>query len=177
MRVPFSYLPEQFTDPEPVLAQIRRIVATGDFTLGSAVAEFENRFASLVGTRHAIGVNSGTDALRLALKAINVGPGDDVITAANTFIATVSAISDIGARTVFVDCSDDFCMDLDGLNAAITPRTKAIIPVHMTGGMVDMKRLLTITEARGIPVVEDACQAIKSRLDNRAAGSWGIAGA
>jgi len=177
VRVPFSYLPEQFADPEPILARFREVVATGDFTLGGAVEEFEGRFASLVGLRHAIGVNSGTDALRLALKAAGVGPGDEVLTTANTFIATVGAIADIGARTVFVDCTDDFCMDVAQVEAAITPRTKAIIPVHLTGAMVDMRALLAITEPRRIPVIEDACQGIKSSLDGRAAGSWGIAGA
>ena len=176
MRVPFSYLPEQFADPEPIFAKLRQVIATGDFTLGAPVAEFERRFAALVGSRHAIGVNSGTDALRLGLKAIGVGPGDDVITAANTFIATVGAIAEVGARTVFVDCTDDFCMDLAQLEAAITPRTKAVIPVHLTGAMVDMPRLLAATERHGIPVLEDACQAIKSSLDGRAAGSWGRAG-
>ena len=177
MNVPFSYLPEQFAEPDAILADIRRIVATGDFSLGAAVETFERRFAELVGTRHAIGVNSGTDALRLSLKAIGVGPGDEIVTAANTFIATVGAIDDVGARTVFVDCGDDFCMDLDGLEKAITPRTRAIIPVHLTGTMVDMKRLLALSEPRRIPVVEDACQAIKSSLHNRPAGTWGVAAA
>ena len=177
VRVPFSYLPEQFADPEPCLSKIRQIVATGDFTLGKSVEEFEGRFAALVGARHAIGVNSGTDALRLALKAIGVGPGDEVITCANTFIATVGAIADVGARTVFVDCADDFCMDLSLLESVITSRTKAIIPVHMTGGMVDMRRLNELAAARAIPVIEDACQAIESSLDGRAAGSWALAGA
>jgi DegT/DnrJ/EryC1/StrS aminotransferase family len=89
VRVPFSYLREHFADPEPIFARLREVIAAGDFTLGAAVAEFEERFAELVGSRHAIGVNSGTDALRLSLKAVGVGPGDEVVTAANTFIATV----------------------------------------------------------------------------------------
>jgi dTDP-4-amino-4,6-dideoxygalactose transaminase len=177
VRVPFSYLPEQFADPEPIFVEIRKIVAEGDFTLGRSVEEFETEFARLVGTRHAIGVNSGTDALRLSLKALGVGPGDEVITCANTFIATVGAIADVGARTVFVDCADDFCMNLALLPEAITVRTKAVIPVHLTGAMVDMKRLLAVTGPSGIPVVEDACQAIASTLDGRAAGAWGVAGA
>ena len=176
MRVPFSYLPAQFSDPEPILARIREVVATGDFTLGQAVADFEARFAPVVGSRHAIGVNCGTDAIRLALKAIGIGPGDEVITAANTFIATVGAIADVGARTVFIDCTDDLCMDLDQLEAAITPRTRAVIPVHLSGAMVDMPRLLAITEPRGLPVIEDACQGIKSSYDGRPAGSWGRIG-
>jgi aminotransferase EvaB len=177
VRVPFSYLPQQFADPEPIFARLREIIATGDYTLGKPVEEFEARFAEVVGCRHAVGVNSGTDALRLCLKAVGVGPGDEVITVSNTFIATVGAIADVGARTVFVDCTDDFCMDVSQLAAAITARTKAIIPVHLTGAMVDMPRLLAISEPRGIPVIEDACQAIKSTVDGRAAGSWGIVGA
>jgi aminotransferase EvaB len=176
VRVPFSYLPEQFTDCEPVLDEIRKIVAAGDFTLGGAVTEFEVRFAQLVGSRHAIGVNSGTDALRLSLKALGVGPGDEVVTAANTFIATVGAIADVGARPVFVDCANDYCMNLDQLDAAMTSRTKAVIPVHLSGAMVDMPRLLSIAESRGIAVIEDACQAIMSSFDDRAAGSWGLTG-
>jgi aminotransferase EvaB len=176
VRVPFSYLPEQFNDPEPIFARLREIIATGDYTLGKPVEEFEARFAELVGCRHAIGVNSGTDALRLSLKAVGVGPGDEVITAANTFIATVGAIADVGARIVFVDCTDDFCMDVSQLADAITPRTKAVIPVHLSGAMVDMPALLAITQPRRIPVIEDACQAIKSSLEGRPAGSWGAAG-
>jgi len=177
LRVPFSYLPEQFADPEPIFARLREVIATGDFTLGRAVGEFEARFANAVGVQFAFGVGSGTDGLRLALKALGVGPGDEVITTANTFIATVGAIADTGAITKFVDCADDFCMDVSLLEAAITPRTKAIIPVHMTGAMVDMPRLLEIAAARGIPVIEDACQAVKSSLDKRPAGSWGLIGA
>ena len=177
MRVPFSYLPEQFADPEPIFARLREVIATGDFTLGKAVGEFEMRFAHAVGVQFAFGVGSGTEGLRLALKIVGVGPGDEVITAANTFIATVGAIADTGAVTKFVDCKDDFCMDVSLLEAAITPRTKAIIPVHMTGAMVDMPRLLGIAQARGIAVIEDACQAVKSSLDARPAGSWGVIGA
>src|SRR5262249_5678403 len=83
----------------------------------------------------------------------------------------------VGARTVLVDCTDDFCMDVSQVEAAVTPRTRAVVPVHLTGAMVDMPRLLTIAEPKGIPVIEDACQGVKSSLDGRAAGSWGIAGA
>jgi aminotransferase EvaB len=175
-KVPYSYLPEQFADPEPVFAKIRHVVATGDFTLGQAVVAFEQRFANMVQTRHAIGVNSGTDAIRLSLKAIGVGPGDEVVTAANTFIATVSAITDVGATPVFIDCNDDMVFDLDRLEGGLTPRTKALIPVHLAGTMVDMPRLLAIAETRGIPIIEDACQAFQSSWDGRPAGSWGICG-
>ena len=124
MKVPFSYLPEQFADPEPVFAQIRRIVAKGDFTLGDSVAEFERQFATLTASRHAIGVNSGTDALRLVLKALGVGPGDDVLTCANTFIATAEAVSLAGAtpRPVDVDPATHL-ISAETVQPAIGPRT------------------------------------------------------
>jgi aminotransferase EvaB len=174
--VPYSYLPEQFADPEPIFNRIRRVVAAGDFTLGEAVEEFETRFAGFVNVRHAVGVNSGTDALRLSLKAVGVGHGDEVVTCANTFIATVGAIADVGAKPVFVDCNDRFLLDVEHLEKVLTPRTKAVMPVHLSGDVVDMTRLMEITRARGIPVVEDACQAFGSTLEGRPAGSWGDAG-
>ena len=142
--VRYSYLLEQFSDPAPILAEIGRLVATGDFTLGKPVAEFEKRFAELIGTKHAIGVGSGTDALKLPLKALGITHGDEVITAANTFIATVGAIAETGATPVLVDCDDSFCMNVDQVEAAITPKTKAIMPVQLTGEVTDMVKLMKI---------------------------------
>src|SRR5258708_38258580 len=159
-KVRYSYLPQQFAAPSEILEELRRFIPTGDFTLGKPVGEFERRFAELIGTKHAIGVGTGTDALKLGLRAVDVGYGDEVITAANTFIATVGAIAETGARPVFVDCDDTFCMNVDQVEAAITPRTKAIMPVHFTGYMTDMEKLMPIAQRHGIPVVEDACQAI-----------------
>ena len=112
MRVRYSYLPQQFGEIDDLWAELKAFVPTGDFTLGKPLTEFESRFAALIGTRHAIGVNSGTDAIKLGLKAVGVGPGDEVITAANTFVATVGAINEVGARPVFVDVDDTFCMDV-----------------------------------------------------------------
>ena len=175
-RVRYSYLAEQFADPEPILDEIRRLVQSGDFTLGRPVVEFEERFADLIGTRHAIGVGSGTDALKLPLKALGIGPGDEVITAANTFIATVGAIAETGATPVLVDCDDRFCIDPDGIEAAITPRTKAILPVHFTGEAADMARVMAIAGKHALAVVEDACQGILAEWDGRRAGTWGVAG-
>jgi dTDP-3-amino-2,3,6-trideoxy-4-keto-D-glucose/dTDP-3-amino-3,4,6-trideoxy-alpha-D-glucose/dTDP-2,6-dideoxy-D-kanosamine transaminase len=176
MKVRYSYLPQQFADPTEILEELRRFVPTGDFTLGKPVAEFEQRFASLIGTKHAIGVGSGTDSLKLPLKALGIGHGDEVITAANTFIATVGAINEIGARPVFVDCNDTFCMDVSQIESAITPRTKAIMPVQFTGYMTDMRALLPIAQKHGLPIVEDACQAILADIEGKRAGTWGIAG-
>ena len=175
MRVPFSYLDRQFADIEGYLDDVRALVISGDFTLGSALEEFEGRFAELCKVPHAIGVGSGTDALMLSLKALDIGPGDEVITAANTFVATVGAIAMAGARPVFVDNEDGYVLDPDLLERAITPTTKAIIPVHYSGNMVDMARVNEIAQRHGLKVVEDACQAIGATIDGRPAGSWGDA--
>ena len=177
MRVRYSYLSEQFADIDDLWEQLKAFVPTGDFTLGKPLTEFEDRFADLIGTRHAIGVNSGTDAIKLALKAVGVEPGDEVITAANTFVATVGAINEVGARPVFVDVDDTFCMNVDLVEAAITERTRAIVPVHFTGYMTDMRQLVPIAERHGLPLVEDACQSILGAIEGRNAGTWGRAGA
>lgn len=175
-KVRYSYLPQQFADPAPILAEIAKVVATGHFTLGKQLTEFERRFAEMLGVRHAIGVGSGTDALKLSLKALGVGHGDEVITAANTFIATVGAIHETGARAVLVDCDDSFCMDVSQVEAAITPRTKALMPVQFTGEVTDMPKLMDIARRHDLPVVEDACQGILSEIDGKRSGTWGIAG-
>ncbi len=178
-KVQWSYLPRQFSaeNIDVVLARLRQLLPTGDLTLGQPVAEFEERFAALIGARHAIGVASGTDAIKLSLKALGVGPGDEVVTTANTFIATVGAIAENHARPRFVDCTDDFCMDVDQLEAAITPSTKAILPVHLAGQMSDMPRVLQVAEKHGLPVVEDSCQCILGNIEGRNAGTFGMSGA
>ena len=172
-KVQWSYLPKQFSAERiaAVLDGLRELIPSGDLTLGKSVAEFEGRFADLVGSRHAIGVASGTDAIKLSLKALGIGPGDEVVTTANTFIATVGAIAENHARPRFVDCTDDFCMDVDQLEAAITDRTRAIVPVHLAGQMTDMPRVLEIAEAHSLPMVEDACQCILGDIDGRRAGN------
>jgi dTDP-4-amino-4,6-dideoxygalactose transaminase len=177
MRVRYSYLAQQFGDCEDLWQQLKAFVPTGDFTLGKPLVEFEKRFADLIGTRHAIGVNSGTDALKLPLKALGLKAGDEVITTANTFVATVGAICETGAKPVFVDCNDTFCMDVSQLEKAITPRTKAIMPVHFTGYMTDLTALMPIARKHDLPVIEDACQSILGALDGRNAGTWGLTGA
>jgi aminotransferase EvaB len=177
MRVRYSYLAQQFGDCEDLWRELKAFVATGDFTLGKPLQEFERRFAELIGVRHAIGVNSGTDAIKLALRACGVGYGDEVITAANTFVATVGAICEIGAKPVFVDCDDTFCMNVDLVERAITRNTRAIVPVHFTGYMTDMRRLLPVARKHGLAVVEDACQSILGAIEGKNAGSWGRAGA
>lgn len=178
MQVPWSYLPKQFSaeNIERIFDRLREFVPTGDFTLGKPLQEFEEKFARLIGTRHAIGVNSGTDALKLSLKALGIKPGDEVITTANTFIATVGAIAELGAQPVFVDCTDNFCMDAGKLEAAITPRTKALMPVHFAGQMTDMRIVMEIAKRHNLPVVEDSCQCILGNIEGRNAGTWGNSG-
>ena len=127
MKVRYSYLPEQFLDCEDLWQDLRDFVPTGDFTLGKPLAKFEESFAKLVGTKFAIGVNSGTDAIKLVLKALGIGQGSEVITAANTFVATVGAIFELGAVPVFVDCDDTFCMNTDLIEKKITKKNKSFI--------------------------------------------------
>ncbi len=177
MKVRYSYLNQQFSNCDDLWDQLKEFVPTGDFTLGKPLTEFELGFAKLIGTKHAIGVNSGTDAIKLSLKALGVGFGDEVITAANTFVATVGAIAEIGAIPVFVDCDDTFCMNVDLLENAINSKTKAIVPVHFTGYMTDMRKLIPIAKKYNLPIVEDACQSILGAIEGKKAGTWGQTGA
>lgn len=177
MKVRYSYLAQQFGECEDLWAQLKEFVKTGDFTLGAPLVEFEKKFAGLIGTKYAIGVNSGTDAIKLGLVAAGVKAGDEVITAANTFVATVGAIAEIGAIPKFVDCDDTFCMDVAQVESAITEKTTAIVPVHFTGYMTDMRKLLPIAQKHKLPIVEDACQSILGEVGGRKAGTWGLVGA
>ena len=176
MQVRYSYLSQQFEDAEDLWRDLKEFVKTGDFTLGEPLREFERKFAQLICTKHAIGVNSGTDAIKLALRVKGVSLGDEVITTANTFVATVGAIAELGAIPVFIDCDDTFCMDTDLLEAAITEKTKAILPVHFTGYMTDMRKLLPVAKKHNIPVIEDACQSILGHQLKKNAGTWGVTG-
>ena len=177
MKVRYSYLKQQFDNCDDLWSDLKNFVATGDFTLGKPLAIFEEQFAKLIGTKHAIGVNSGTDAIKISLKALGVGYGDEVITAANTFVATVGAIMELGAKPVFVDCDDTFCMDTSKIEAVITEKTKAIVPVHFTGYMTDMRKLMLIAQKYNLPIVEDACQSILGSIESKNAGTWGNTGA
>ena len=175
MEVKYSYLDHQFSDIEPYLDQIRKVVRTGQFTLGPEVAEFEKHAAQACGATHAIGVGNGTDALILALKALGIGVGDEVITTSNTFVATVGAVAMVGARPVMVDVGSDYLIDPGLIERAITKKTKAIIPVHLTGYPCDMDPILNIAHRHSLHVVEDAAQAIQAEYKGKKAGSFGIA--
>ena len=172
MKVRYSYLYQQFSNCEDLWRNLKKFVKTGDFTLGKELLKFEKKFAKLIGTKYAVGVNSGTDAIKLSLKVIGIKPGDEVITAANTFVATVGAICELGGKPIFVDCDDSFCMDVNLIEKKINKKTKAILPVHFTGYMTNMIKLNKIAKKYDIPVVEDACQSILASINKKNSGTW-----
>ncbi|HRX82076.1 MAG: DegT/DnrJ/EryC1/StrS family aminotransferase [Planctomycetaceae bacterium] len=162
---------------DEILSAIRDVFETGAFLHGPAVSELENSVAELVGSKHAIGCASGSDALLLALMALNIGAGDEVIVPSFTFFATASAVDRLGAKIVFVDIEPDtFNLDPAKVKAAITPHTKAIIPVHLFGRCANMTELQQISDEAGIRVIEDAAQAIGSDHAGCGAGAWGDVG-
>lgn len=173
--VPFVDLKAQYTSiREDVLKAIENVLETCQFTLGSEVAEFEKEFATYAGAKYGVGVNSGTSALHLALLALDIGPGDEVITVPFTFVATVAAIHYSGAKPVLVDIDGQTLnMDPAGIEAAITPRTRAIMPVHLHGRPADMAPILEIAERHGLAVIEDAAQAHGAEYKGKRAGSFG----
>ena len=177
MKVSYSYLSQQFGNCPDLWASLKKFVSTGDFTLGKPLKEFEKNFAKIIGTKYAVGVNSGTDAIKLSLKALGIKPGDEIITAANTFVATVGAITELGAKPIFVDCDNTFCMDVNLIEKKISKKTKAIVPVHFTGYMTYMPKLMKLAKKYKLPIIEDACQSILANINNKNAGTWGITGA
>jgi dTDP-4-amino-4,6-dideoxygalactose transaminase len=178
MRVPFLDLRAQH---DPIRAELRaaidEVIDSSAFASGPFVARFEEDFADFCGTTFAVGVGNGTDALWLALLARGIGPGDEVITVPNSFLATAEAISYCGATPVFVDVDEQtYTLDPARLEAAITSRTKAVIPVHLYGQMADMDPIMEIAGRHGLFVLEDACQAHGAEYKGRRAGSIGDAG-
>jgi len=178
MKVPFVDLKSLHSELREELHEaFDRVLGQSCFVLGPEVEQFEKKFAEYVGCTHCIALNSGTAALHLVLAALGVGPGDEVITVPHTFIATAEAITAAGARPVFVDIDPvSYTMDPSLLEDIITPRTRAIIPVHLYGQAADMDPILEIGQRRGIPVIEDSCQAHGARYRGRYAGSLGAAG-
>ncbi|MCP4631235.1 MAG: aminotransferase class I/II-fold pyridoxal phosphate-dependent enzyme, partial [bacterium] len=178
MKVPFLDLKVQYEAiKDEVGIAINNVLDKTAFAGGPFVKEFEENFAAYCNTTHAIGVGSGTEALWAALVGLGVGPGDEVITVPNTFIATVEAISYCGAKPVFVDIEKSTCtMDPNLIEQAITPSTKAILPVHLFGQMADMDPIMEIAKKHGLAVIEDACQAHGAEYKGKKAGSIGDAG-
>jgi dTDP-4-amino-4,6-dideoxygalactose transaminase len=159
-----------------ILAAVERVLDRGDFILGGAVDEFERQLAAMLGVAHAIGVGNGTDALQLALRVLDIGPGDEVITPPNSFVASTSCIRLAGATPVFVDVDETYTIDPNLIEAAITPRTKAIMPVHLTGRAANMERILAIAAKHELAIIEDSAQAILAEFDGRRVGSQGTLG-
>ena len=178
MNVPFLDLKIQYRQIEDeVLPMLTEAMENGMFIGGPQVEAFESEFAAFCEARYCVGLNSGTDALRFALMAAGVGPGHEVITVPNTFIATTEAVSQTGAAPVFVDIDPVTCnIDVSKIEAKITERTKAILPVHLYGQPADMDPILALAQKHGLIVIEDACQAHGATYKGKKAGSMGLAG-
>lgn len=178
MNIPFLDLKAQYQQIEAELKPVLDdIMASGAFIGGPQVAAFESEFSAFCGVKYCVGLSSGTDALRFALMANGVGPGDEVITVSNTFIATTEAISQAGATPVFVDIDPaTCCIDVDKIRHRITARTRAVVPVHLYGQPVDMDPVLEIAHQHRLAVIEDACQAHGASYKGRPAGSMGAVG-
>lgn len=176
--IPFLDLKAQYRQIKPEIdAAIHAVVDSANFVLGPTVARFEERFAAYCRTRRCVTVNSGTSALHLALLAAGIGPGDEVISVSLTFVATTAAILYAGARPVFVDVNPDtWTMNPGLIEAAITPRTRAILPVHLHGLVADMNPLLEIARRHHLIVIEDAAQSVGAEYRGRRAGSIGDIG-
>jgi len=178
MQVPPFSLSQQIDNLGSDLEEaVLDVLRSGQYIGGPQIQGFEQAFATEVGTSHAVGCNSGTDALILALRALEIGPGDEVITCSFSFFATAEAISAVGATPVFVDVDPaTYLIDLDRIEAAITSATKALLPVHLFGRPVDMGRLMAIARQHGLRVIEDCAQATGAAWNGKPVGSFGDVG-
>ncbi len=175
MRVPYIDLAAQHRAIKAdLLAAVGRVLDHGGFILGAEVEAFERRFADYCGTKHAIGVSDGTAALMLAYRALEIGAGDEVIVPPNSFLATASSVALVGATPVFADVREDMLIDPAAIERAISPRTKAIVPVHLTGRPADMPAILALAERHGLHVIEDGAQAVGAEIHGKRVGSFGM---
>jgi len=176
-KVRFVNYPKQYRQLKKEFDGVfEEIMSGGAFILRRHLEEFEKRIAAYVGTKHAIGVNTGTDALYLSAHALGFGPGDEVITVSHTFVATIGAIVQCGARPVLVDITGDFNMDVDQIESAITPRTRGIIPVHLNGHACNMDKITAIAKKYNLKVIEDAAQALGAKYKGKRCASFGDTG-
>lgn len=175
--VPYLDLKQQYLNQEPdFLDAFKRIMSTGSFILRSDVQEFEDNIKTFLGVKHVIGVNSGTDALNLAVQASSIQCGDEVITVSHTFVATLASIHHKGATPVLIDILDDYNMDASLIEQAITPKTKAIMPVHLNGRCCNMDIILDLAKRHNLIVIEDTAQALGAKYKGRSAGTFGDMG-
>jgi dTDP-4-amino-4,6-dideoxygalactose transaminase len=187
-----------FVEPVKVYRMIKNeldsvyfeVMEKGDLVDRNQLKSFEKNLAEFVGTKYAVGLNSGYDALHVSLRAAGIGPGDEVIVPAHTFVATASAVVNVGARPILVDVGKDFNIDINKIENALTSKTRAIIPVHLSGYMADMVSIMEIAEKHNLVIVEDACQSLGASMEHRAegedrdkakvlrkkAGAWGLTG-
>jgi dTDP-4-amino-4,6-dideoxygalactose transaminase len=176
-RIPYVNLGAQFAEEKAeLMPRIEAVLAGGMHVGGLEIETLEREIAEYIDTRHAVALGSGTDALILGMVAAGIGPGDEVITPPNSFVASTAAIVRTGATPIFADVRPDGLIDPDAVAAAVTPRTAAIMPVHLWGGICDMEALWAIAERHGLAIVEDAAQAMGTRHRNRRAGSLGTVG-
>lgn len=167
----------QFANSEEIFQDWKVLIQSAQFTLGPFMEAFERKFAAFIGAKHVIGTNTGTDALILSLKALGIGPGDEVISVSNTFFATIGAIVAVGARPVFVEIDDRYQISIPAIEKAINSRTKAILPVHWAGASPDMVKVMEIAKKHGLKVVEDACMAPGGLIYGKHPGTFGDTGA
>lgn len=176
-KIPYVNLAAQWNSERDVLLPIiEKVLASGQYIGGKYIEEFEEKAARLCQTRYCVALNSGTDALIFGLVAMGVKPGDEVITPPNSFVASTAAIVHIGAKPVFADVLPDQNIDPEKIKAVISPRTKAIMPVHLGGRMARMDEIKAIADRHGIPIIEDAAQSISSRYQDITSGKWGRVG-
>lgn len=152
------------------------VMSKGDLIDRGQLKSFEQNLAKFVGVKYAVGLNSGYDALHMSLRAAGIGPGDEVIVPAHTFVATCSAVVNVGATPILVDVAKDFNIDVDKIEEVLSEKTRAIIPVHLSGYMADMPRIMKIADKNNLIVIEDACQSLGSSINGKMAGSWGLTG-
>lgn len=175
--VPFFNYQALFTAQEPeIMAVVRDVLSRGAYILQSDLVEFEANLAAYLNVRHAFGVADGTNALKLALLAIDCGPGDEVIVPAHTYIASAAAVHFVGATPVLCECGPDHMIDVESARRLVSKRTKALMPVQLNGRTANMEAVLLLAREQGLQVVEDAAQALGSRFDGQAAGTFGAAG-
>ena len=160
---------------EEIISAIRKVMENGDLILRQDVEEFEGRFAQFVGAKYAVGLNNCTDAMRLSLRALGIGEDDEVITASHTFLATLDAIVDVGAKPILVDSGDDYNMDTSGLDDVVSWKTKAIIPVHLNGRMCNMDAVMSFVDRHKLFVLNDAAQAIGASFKGKNPSDFGVA--